>query len=90
MNWRYILEHHGFGAFIALLFIFAMLGILPTPFFMQLMAHMNRDQQRDAVMFAVCLNLAGNDAQAKNRCWDALSGVGEVTKAVKEAEKVRR
>lgn len=89
INWRDFLERHGFGAFIALILILSMIGILPTPLFTKILAHTDRDQQRDAIMLALCLNVAKDDKMASDRCWDALTGVGEISRTLKDLEKRR-
>ena len=88
MPWKQILKDHGFGAVIAMILLGAILGFIPSPL-TRLSAHMERDHQRDAIMLALCINSAGADRVATNRCWDALIGVGEVANAVTEANKAR-
>lgn len=87
MPWREILERHGFGALIALILLLSMVGILPTPLFSKILAHTDRDQQRDAVLLALCVNAARDDVPGINRCWDALTGVGEISRTLKDLEK---
>lgn len=67
---RYVLETHGFGAFIALLLLAAYFGYLPTPL-AQLAKHMERDANREGILLAVCLNTARDEAE-RARCWNAL------------------
>lgn len=86
-SWRYVLEHHGFGALIALILLLTLLGVIPSPLVTRLIAHTDRDQQRDAIILAVCLNLAKNDTQSEGRCWDALFGVGDIARLVDQARK---
>ena len=88
MPWRQILKDHGFGAVIATILLGAILGVIPSPL-TRLSAHMERDQQRDAIMLALCINAAAQDRVAENRCWDAVIGVGEVANAVRDAYKLR-
>jgi hypothetical protein len=84
--WKELLSRHGFGAVIALMLLLALFGILPTPLMSRMMIHTERDQQRDALMFAVCLNLAGEYRDAQNRCWDALYGTGEIGTVIRRLQ----
>jgi len=67
---RYVLERHGFGAFIALILMGVVFGYIPSPL-SAIAKHVERDAEREAVLLAVCLNTAHRQAET-DRCWSAL------------------
>lgn len=72
--WRYVLETHGFGAFVALLLLYALYTYAPSVLRANeiLAAHAMRDANREALLTVVCLNTA-KTKELESLCWKALT-----------------
>jgi hypothetical protein len=70
---RYILETHGFGAFVALLLLYLIYSYAPaiTSANTALAKHLERDANREAILLALCLN-SSHTPDETQRCWTAL------------------
>lgn len=67
--WRGILDRHGFGAALLVLFLATVLGWIPSAPVRAFFQHVERDRYRDYVLWQLCERMpvqATTDAAAKN------------------------